>query len=502
MSRRIAETAAGICMAGILLFTGCGKTPEKNVNENETSSLSGQEENNTQISEEEQLYKDFFDINSKIEIDIDITDEELAKLQADYEKYRNAGSKSPVYRKCDVTFRVTTDKGTSEYFLEDVGVRMKGNTSRTDFYSEERGIFNLINLKLDFQETFDDPDVYAEGEYVLKTDKEKIKDRTFATLEKMDIKWNQTEDNTYIREYYAYKTYREFGILAPETNLTTLTFGGVYEGVFKVYEPVDKIFLKRNLPDEETGGDLYKCGWTNVGAGFMTECTIGKEDEEKGEFYNYDLKTNKKKSDNSSLKELIKYVNSGGVDRKGLEKYIDMDYFIKYLAVAYFVGDPDDMRNNYNNYYVYFKADSGKMIIIPYDNDRAYGMTKQWNPSGNGMTEVPVYSDTISDMTTEQRNPLINLTVTELGLYRDEYDAALEKVAASRWLTTEHFEQFYDIASENYGSDTVPEKEFDNTAGYEFKFDIDRSAESDSNSRSMSFKDYIEAKLNYYNRFK
>jgi DegV family protein with EDD domain len=37
---------------------------------------------------------------------------------------------------------------------------MKGNTSRTDFYNEEEGQYNLIHFKIDFQETFDDKDYY------------------------------------------------------------------------------------------------------------------------------------------------------------------------------------------------------------------------------------------------------------------------------------------------------------------------------------------------------
>lgn len=454
----------------------------------------------TPVENEEQLYQEFFDINNKVEIDIDISEEELIKLQEDYER----NDKSSVSRICNVTFKITTKDGVKEYFLKEVGIRLKGNTSRTDIYSEERGIYKLNHLKLDFQETFDDPEQYDEGEYQLTGDTEVIKDRTFATLQKLELKWNMMDDTTYVRENYAYDTYRDFGILAPNMTLSTITLGGVYEGVFKVYEPVDKTFLKRYLPESAVGGDLYKCGWTMIGASFDRECSIGIEDDAKRIFYNYDLKTNKKTSSHESLKELIKYVNSSKMSKEGLKEYVDMEYFIKYLAVAYFVGDPDDMRSNYNNYYIYFMADTGKMIIIPYDNDRSYGQTKLWNPSGDGMTAVSPYTDrAVGNGYSDQKNPLIMYTVTEMeGLYLDEYKAALESVAGSKWLTEEHFKEYYDIVSANYEGCTKPDKEFRNARDYIFDFDLTSGGRLSSDRQSASFGTYIEAKLGYYNRNK
>lgn len=451
----------------------------------------------TPVEDEEQLYKSFFDINNKVEMDIDISEEEIAKLQEDYEH----NDKSSVSRLCNVTFRITTSEGVQEYYLKEVGIRLKGNTSRTDFYSEDDGIYNLNHLKLDFQETFDDPEQYDEGEYQLSSDPEVIKDRTFATLEKLELKWNMMDDATYVREHYAYETYRDYGILAPNMTLSTITFGGTYEGVFKVYEPVDKTFLKRYLPESAVGGDLYKCGWTMIGASFDEDCSIGIEDDANRIFYNYDLKTNKKTSSHESLKELIKYVNSSEISKEGLKEYVDMDYFIKYLAVAYFVGDPDDMRSNYNNYYIYFMADTGKMIIIPYDNDRSYGQTKLWNPSGNGMTEVSPYTDkAVGNRYLRQKNPLINYTVTEnRGLYIDEYREILEDVAQSKWLTEENFKKYYDIVSNNFDGCTKPSKEFRNAQGYVFNFDLTLGGKVSSDRYSASFAKYIEAKLNYYN---
>ena len=193
---------------------------------------------------------------------------------------------------------------------------MKGNTSRNSIYNEQEGIYNLSHFKIDFQKT--------------------VKNRTFATLEKLEFNWNRNDDGTYIREYYAYEFYRANGVLAPHTNLTSFNIAGLHEGVFMMYEPVDEVFIDKCVEAKDRGGDLYKCGWTNNGAGFFSDCTYGIEDEDNCEFYNYDLKTNKKKSDHSTLKNLLAVMNSNKVTKEQIEQVIDMDNFLKFEAVSYF----------------------------------------------------------------------------------------------------------------------------------------------------------------------
>ena len=168
-------------------------------------------------TEEEQLYVRLFDLANKVEIQIHMADEELAKMQADYEYYSSFESKSPIYRKADVTITIHSAAGTERHEIEEVGVRMKGNTSRTAFYSEEAGIYNAIHLKLDFQETFDDEEYYGADAKVWADEesREARKDRTFATLEKLDLRWNRCDDGSYLKEYYAFAAYRAFDVLSP-----------------------------------------------------------------------------------------------------------------------------------------------------------------------------------------------------------------------------------------------------------------------------------------------
>ena len=57
--------------------------------------------------------------------------------------------------------------------------------------------------------------------------------------------------------------------------------------------------------------------------------------------------------------------------------YMNVDNFLRYSALCWVFGLPDDLRNNYNNYYLYFDKED-KALFIPYDNDRCLGILCGW----------------------------------------------------------------------------------------------------------------------------
>ena len=446
---------------------------------------------------EEQLFALLFDIENKITLRLDMTDAELAKMQADYDKYDRNGGKSPIYRRGDLHVTVTTPTGSAyACTVDDVGVRMKGNTSRTDFYSQDEGIYNVIHLKLSFQETFDDPDEYGSDALTwTESERDERKDRTFAKLEKLDLRWNRCDDGTYLKEYFAFHSYRQNGVPAPHTNLASFDWAGIHMGVFTINEPIDKVFLAKNLPEEALGGDLYKVGWAGSRNGSFTNTdSIGIENEASAEFYAYDLKTNKKSSDHQSLIQLIQKLNSGEMTQERFAELVDTDSFLPYCAVSYLLGNPDDMRNNYNNFYIYFRGDNGKAMIIPYDYDRCLGITTHWNPTGNGVTADNPFTTKQLATNEDQENPLILYSVAAGGFYVREYALLLEQIARSSDFSLETFNELYEIAEANYARDAKPGKAFRNTDGLFMEFDLDRTSDFSSNG-NISMKEYLDAKL-------
>lgn len=447
----------------------------------------------------EQIYAQLFDINNKIEINVDMSTTELALMQKDYEKYENMGSKSPINRMADLYITIHTGKDTNTYKICQVGVRMKGNTSRCSFYSASKGVYNFVHLKFDFQETFSDEEYYGSAAIDWSGDKAgktARKERTFATLKKLDSKWNRNYDTTYIREYYTYEMYRGYGLIAPHTNIASYDFAGNHMGVYAIYEPIDEIFLDKYLTDEAKGGDLYKCGWDKSSPADMTKTdSIGKEDEDKCLFYCYDIKTNKKTTDHSALKNLITNLSSGNVSKALIDKYVDVPTFLKFAAVSYFTGNPDDVRNNYNNYYVYFRKDNNKAIFIPYDMDRCLGVTYGWNPSGNGMTDVSPFEVTAAGASNMQANPVFRYTVCQGGYYIDEYKKELISFSKTKWLQATNFNTIYSIAKNNYSSDVKPSKNMENANSGAFVFDNVSSGSFNSNDSNISFSKYVNAIL-------
>lgn len=161
-----------------------------------------------------------------------------------------------------------------------------------------------------------------------------------------------------------------------------------------------------------------------------------------------------------------------------------MPYFVNYAAAAYFIGDTDDMRNNYNNYYVYFMKSTGKAVFIPYDMD----MCLRYN---NVYTTNPFSNFTVKG--TEQANPCYRYSIVKNAWYTDEMSIALLTIGNSKYTNINNFEQIYRIAEKNYANDVKPSKSFKNAVESRFYFSL-----TESYLRGASFEDHIGLLLSKY----
>jgi hypothetical protein len=264
---------------------------------------------------------DFFNLGNRIDIKINISNEELKKLQADYD----TGYKSEIYRlasKVVITLTNFGNKYTWEY--ENVGIRQKGNTSRIPIYNGD-GNINLNHYKLSFDETFSDPAMYNSN-FINKYQNLEYSNREFLGMSGLDFKWNKNYDETHIKEVYANYLYRASGILVQNTGLSTLSIieddknnKETKLGLCTVYEPATKSMIKRalksdmefiNMSDWDTEknglfgvegskyGDLYKCMWSadltnvrgNVGVSNISGSYTPLYDRKTNKDINYNLK--------------------------------------------------------------------------------------------------------------------------------------------------------------------------------------------------------------------
>lgn len=418
----------------------------------------------------EEVYAALFDESSTVSIDIKMSDREWKKLNNDYLVFNAQGSKSPIYRMADsVTIGIDDGDGMLSYYYEEVGVRMKGNTSRHEFYNND-GFFRALHMKLSFKQTFDDTeDGYTQSELKEWTDdaaREARKDRMFAGMDKIDIKYNSTRDETYVREMYAMKLFRDNGVIAPNVTMCSVTALEKDKtkknlGVYRIHEPIDETFIARNF-DDESVGDLWKCTYTKTGPADMTNYAlderVGVENELKGKFYSYDKKTNKKKDKETGLRDfssMIDFITAADGNAADYSAILDTDAFAKFEAVNYMLGNPDCIRNNYNNYYVYFRKSDGKAVIIPYDYDRCLGLTADWNPTGSASMYLEPYTRRIAANENTQYNPLYKNLICKgapagEGSVLKKYRADLLGLSDSVLLTADAFNAYKDKFKNRY----------------------------------------------------
>ena len=462
-------------------------------------------------AEEKELYYTLWDENTVINVEIDISAHELQMLNEAYEYWRDHNhdaTLADVYRKCNL--KITVNGHAYEY--EEVGIRMRGNTSRTDFVNNKGQIYNLVHFRFSLTETFDgdeyEGNAWASELYhdwqrdteAGEAARKKRKDRTFATMEKFYYKWNKNYDQTYIREVYNNRMFQAYGILAPHITLAQFSVkqNNAMEniGVGNLYELIDKQFIKRNFDKAHKGGDLYKCTYVSSPADFTNTNSIGVETAKQS--YTYDLKTNDDPtepewSNHEYIKTFIGALQTSKTSpefKTKLESMMDMDYFARFEAVNYLVGNPDCIRNHANNFYLYFtpKDDNGnfKVYLIPYDYDRCFGANMDWNPANSMVNSGPYTTETTIDENGRTcRNPLYTKTILDGGLpeYRAMYTAALKKVLDGKWFTYANYKAIYEAYKTHYATLARPSKTIEDQCGG--KLSINKFVFSESGSRDI-----------------
>ena len=335
-------------------------------------------------------FLEFFDYESKIEIELDFTNQAITKLAEYAEGEGNDNfDKNEMYHPCTATITVN-GKST---VLEETGARMKGNTSRDTHFVDSTGHFDtshLCHFKLNFAQLFDDDSFYYVHDWTNdKNGKKERDDRKYGDMKKLDLKWNRNYDQSFTKEAYVLDAFRNEGVLAQHCNLVQLTVKSdvdSYTATYLALESIDKRLLKA-ADKNDSKGDLYKCTYTDKGKADLTGFNTGDIGVEE-QYYRpkYNLKTNETDNDFSVMKNFINEVKktykSNGLDGQAyydnISKYLDVDNFLIFGALSWVFGLPDDYRYNYNNYYIYFNK-YNKAVFMPFDNDRCLGIRCGWD---------------------------------------------------------------------------------------------------------------------------
>ncbi|MBF0101627.1 MAG: CotH kinase family protein [Desulfobacterales bacterium] len=257
--------------------------------------------------------------------------------QGDMNQNFLGSGENPIYKPCTLYFEGKT--------WWHVGVRFKGNSSLMSSWGS--GIMKLP-LRLDLDEFEDD---YPE-----------IKNQRFYGFKKLSLSSNFS-DNSLIREKVTADIFREAGVPAPRTAFYRVFIdygqGPVYFGLYTMVEIPDEPMLKTQF--QKKSGNLYK-----PTSNFVTFT----EDQ-------FDKETNEDEADFSDVISVFTALHADRsqpeIWRNGLESVLDVDGFIRWLAVNTVIQNWDTYGRMAHNYYLYTDPGDGLVHWIPWDNNMALG---------------------------------------------------------------------------------------------------------------------------------
>lgn len=309
---------------------------------------------------------------------------------------------SEEYKECSVEINGNT--------FYRVGIRPKGNTSLSSIASDPTT--DRYSFKLEF-------DKYVDGQSCFGLDKLVLN--------------NNYADATNMKEALVYDLFKYVGADASLYNFAKISVNGEYWGVYLALEAVEDSFLLRNYGVQS--GELYKPESMNIGGGKGGSALGGggadlnyTDDELDSYSTIWDgAITDAKKADRKRVVTALKNISQG----TDLEKYMDIDNLVRYMAVHIFSVNEDSLSGSMtHNYYLY--ETGGKLNLIPWDYNLSFG------GMGGGKEATAVVNDAIDNAFSATD---FFDTLFENEEYTALYHDCLKKVA--EYISDGEFESFY-----------------------------------------------------------
>lgn len=235
-----------------------------------------------------------------IEANIEIDEDAYAEI--------NANATSEEFVMANITYNGKT--------FNNVAVRPKGNSSLRDVFTSDS---DRYSFKIDFNYYVDDQSFYG--------------------ITKLNLN-NLFSDPSMMAEYIGYEMLDELDAVSSRTTYVNLSINGEPFGLYLAVEQVNDEFLIDNFGN--SSGDLYK---PEQGVG--SDLSYVSDD---GMDYTGLFPKNNDDYDNEEIAELIKAINNG----EDLDSILDVDSFLKYLAVSTMTVHLDSYQGGmFHNYYLY-----------------------------------------------------------------------------------------------------------------------------------------------------
>ena len=201
----------------------------------------------------------------------------------------------------------------------------------------------------------------------------------FHGLQKLSLN-NSVQDPTYTTESLCRELFLKAGIPAPRAAQARVDLNGRDLGLYVLVEGYDKQFLKRHF--KHATGNLYDCGSVrDVDSELITNVGVPKHQQDRIALYEAASQTN-----------LAKRVSQ-------LEKTLDIERFLTFVALEVMCGHWDGYAMNQNNWRLYHDPEQDRLIFLPHGMDQMFR-----NPQGSllppmkgivakAVLEVPAYRE-------------------------------------------------------------------------------------------------------------
>lgn len=273
------------------------------------------------------------------------------------------------------------DNGNLRDTVENIGFRLRGNTSRQSGKKSFKVSFNT----------------YQPG-------------RDYHGLEKLNLN-GEHNDPTIARSKVCWDFLREIEVGGSRSNHVELYVNGQYMGLYINVEHIDENFVRSRFGNN--GGNLYKCLWPATLEYLGSDPDLYKVSQFGRR--TYELKINTGADDYSDLAAFIDVLNNEPLASLPceLEKVFNVNSYLKVIAFDILTGNWDGPIYNKNNFYLYHNTATGKFEYIPFDLDNTFGIdwaVVDWGrrniygwsfpgeprPIYNRLMQVPEYRDRVS----------------------------------------------------------------------------------------------------------
>jgi hypothetical protein len=204
------------------------------------------------------------------------------------------------------------------------------------------------------------------------------------------------QDQTFLSEQFCREMFLQAGVPAPRATHAMVELNGRDLGLYVLVQGWNKRFLKQHFKD--TSGNLYD-------GGFLKD--IDRE---------LDTNSGNTPNDQSDRLALLEAVQEKDLAarRERLEKTLDLDRFLTYVALDVMLWNWDGYAQNRNNYRLFHDRSSGKMVFMPHGLDQMF-----WKPEGpilpnmqgmvaRGVLQVPELRDKYLARVKELRSAVFN----------------------------------------------------------------------------------------------